>query len=187
MKTFAQSTFLKMKNLTYFNKKQLLFSFQILPIVFIFCTFSACKFEAKNNNNSSKSVENTKLNNKGKTTANNKENAELLNCDFAKNGKFQLDDGNGKPTIVIDRKGKIQEEYDPISKETTIFNIVWINDCIAHLTIKEGNERLMFFFKDKTLVLQVEETNLKDKYYIFSTHVRGFEDKIFYQKAMLIE
>lgn len=80
------------------------------------------------------------------------------NCATFKNGKFLIGEEVPNTNYYIVRNDSIQKEIDVKKSEIAIFNITWISDCKYILTIKEGNQLVMDFYKGKQLVITVIET-----------------------------
>ena len=112
----------------------------------------------------------------------------VSDCQQFRNGKFQLIDKQGNfDSIIIERNETTQKENITLVNETTEFNVKWINDCTAHLTFKSGKHEMKEFFKDKILVMQIEEIDLENQTYVFSQSFRGDNKNKFYQKAKRVD
>jgi hypothetical protein len=103
------------------------------------------------------------------------DNTPQLDCKNYKVGKFTLVDTifNGK--YLIERNDSIQIERNLISGSTSKYRVTWINDCQYNLTIFEGTERIINFYKGRALTIRIVET-YKDGYK-FEGHLEGVDLK----------
>jgi hypothetical protein len=79
-------------------------------------------------------------------------------CATFKNGKYLIGEETPSTDYYIVRNDSIQKEIDVKKGEINLFNIIWISDCKYILTMKEGNQQLMNFYKGKQLVITLIET-----------------------------
>src|ERR1700749_663619 len=60
----------------------------------------------------------------------------------AKVGTFYYYPKDSKNFYRITRNGSIQEEIDPVTRDTTIWRILWINDSISSMRYLSGSRKL---------------------------------------------
>ncbi len=86
-----------------------------------------------------------------------------LNCREFRTGKFTLTEKDRAGTYIVERDHSYQFETDVVRGVTVKFKVNWISDCVYHLTIVDGQDETMLFYKDKTLTIRILET-YKDGY-----------------------
>lgn len=77
---------------------------------------------------------------------------------------------------LIERTETTQTETDLKTGTKSKFRVTWINDCEYELTLIEGREEAMEFFKDKTLTVQITKTT--DDGYSFDSFIRGTDQVV---------
>lgn len=81
-----------------------------------------------------------------------------LNCKEFRTGKFTLTEKGKEGTYIVERDHAYQIETDVVKGITVKFKVSWISDCVYRLTIVEGQDETMHFYKDKTLTIRILET-----------------------------
>lgn len=93
-------------------------------------------------------------------------------CKDFKTGQFVLVDSVRKTEYLIERNDSVQIETDIQRKEISAFKIHWLSDCEYQLNILEGPDKLMNFYKDKTLNIKILETYTDG--YMFEGSISGY-------------
>src|SRR5690348_3885653 len=96
-----------------------------------------------------------------------------LNCKSYKTGKFRIVSKELSIETAIERRKNIQIEKDLKTNATAKFKVTWVSDCEYELDILEGEEKMMNFFKGKTLIIRILET-YKDGYK-YEAQLKGTE------------
>lgn len=86
-----------------------------------------------------------------------------LKCKEFRTGRFTLTDKNIDGKYIIERNDSLQIETDLNSGYTSKFSVTWVNDCEYQLSILEGRDDIMNFYRGKKLTIKIIET-YKDSY-----------------------
>lgn len=92
-------------------------------------------------------------------------------CSDFRTGTYSLKDAEVGTDHLIERTNTIQTETNLKTGTKSIFSVTWINDCEYELTIIEGRDEVMNYFKDKTLVVQITQTT--ENGYSFDSFIKG--------------
>lgn len=95
------------------------------------------------------------------------------NCAKFKSGKYTMGDESAKYQYYIVRNDSTQKEIDVKKGEIAEFKIVWVSDCKYILTIKDGNKKLMDFYKAKQLIITIIDTYADS--YKYSAEMKGMK------------
>lgn len=102
--------------------------------------------------------------------------ASTTDCGDFKTGIFSLKNEELGTDHLIERTETTQTETDLKTGTKSKFRVTWINDCEYELTLIEGREEAMEFFKDKTLTVQITKTT--DDGYSFDSFIRGTDQVV---------
>ena len=105
-------------------------------------------------------------------------------CQSFRVGKFKLSDKKYNKEYLIVRNDSIQIETDVETGKVSKYKVEWESDCKYVLTVLEGEKKVMDFYKNRKL--SVEMVELYNNGYKFSAKVEGL-DVMFYQVLTRIE
>ncbi|WP_291721303.1 hypothetical protein [Bernardetia sp.] len=105
-------------------------------------------------------------------------------CQSFKVGKFKLSDKKYNKEYLIIRNDSLQIETDLETGKVSKYKVDWESDCKYVLTVLEGDKKVMDFYKDRKLSVEIVE--LYKNGYKFLAEVEGINVK-FYQVLTRIE
>lgn len=98
-------------------------------------------------------------------------------CKDYHNGTFKLIDSVNNREYLIQRGNDMQVEINLHTGDTTKFRVDWADECKYYLTIIDGKEDIMDFYKGKKLIIEIAE--VYEDGYKFSAQMEGYKPKIF--------
>jgi hypothetical protein len=97
--------------------------------------------------------------------------AQPLSCSDLKNGVYIFFSGADGSSRTYTRNGEMQKEFNPATRETTIWDVEWVSDCIYSLKYNSGLEdkpkQEQELLKKHKFVFQI--LSVTDDYYIFQS------------------
>ena len=106
-------------------------------------------------------------------------------CTEFRTGKFALIGNPISHNYIIERNDSLQVETDLTAGSVSKFKVTWVNECAYELTILEGNEVIMNFYKDRTLSVRIIET-FKDGYK-FESQLKGIDSYVLTQTLRVVK
>jgi len=83
--------------------------------------------------------------------------SQTKSCETYRTGKFVLLDSQKSLEYTIERKDSIQTETNLKTGQISKYKIDWESDCKFSLTIIEGRQELLEFYKNKKLHIEIVE------------------------------
>lgn len=98
-------------------------------------------------------------------------------CKDLKDGKFFLYQKNSKDSMFINRQGNIQHQINMPEGDTTVWDVVWVNDCVYSLKFLSGgkNEALYKALNKKHTGLY-EISSVTNDYYVYNFYLDSISD-----------
>jgi hypothetical protein len=97
--------------------------------------------------------------------------AQTLSCSDLKNGVFVFFSGADGSSRTYTRNGEMQKEFNPVTRETTTWDVEWVSDCIYSLKYSSGMEdkpkETQELLKKHKFLFQI--LSVTDDYYIFQS------------------
>jgi len=97
--------------------------------------------------------------------------AQTLNCSDLKNGVFVFFSSADGASRTYTRNGAMQKEFNPVTRETTIWDVEWVSDCIYSLKYNSGFEdkpkQTQELLKNHKFLFQI--LSVTDDYYTFQS------------------
>ena len=110
--------------------------------------------------------------------------SQTKSCKSYRTGKFILKDNQKSLEYTIERNDSIQTETNLKTGQISKYKIDWESECKFSLTIIEGRQELLDFYKNKKLHIEIVE--IYNDGYKFSAKLDGF-DQIKYQTVRKTE
>jgi hypothetical protein len=99
--------------------------------------------------------------------------SQTKNCKTYRTGKFILIDTQKSLEYTIERNDSIQTETNLKTGQISKYKIDWESECKFSLTIIEGRQELLDFYKNKKLYIEIVEIYTDG--YKFSAKLDGFD------------
>lgn len=99
-----------------------------------------------------------------------------LSCSAYKSGKFILFEQKGNIHVRIERTATEQIETDLKTGKFIRFNVKWLNECEYELSVIDGNNEQVSFFRNRKLHIRI--TDVYADGYRFEGKVQGSKNVI---------
>lgn len=99
-----------------------------------------------------------------------------LSCNAYRTGKFILFEQKGNIHVRIERTATEQIETDLKTGKFIRFNVKWLNECEYELTVIDGNNDQVSFFRNRKLHIRI--TDVYADGYRFEGKVQGSKNVI---------